>query len=98
MHGEKALRSSFRPIKYLSPWQGVRDFRSSTRVCAVSQGQDVVVEVSRTRNIGIIAHIDAVRPRYVGRQYNMLIAVQGKTTTTERMLYYSGHTRRIGSM
>ena len=22
---------------------------------------------------------------------------KGKTTTTERMLYYSGHTRRIGS-
>ena len=38
-------------------------------------------EISRTRNIGIIAHIDA-----------------GKTTTTERMLYYSGHTRRIGNV
>ena len=37
--------------------------------------------VPRTRNIGIIAHIDA-----------------GKTTTTERMLYYSGHTRRIGDV
>lgn len=39
------------------------------------------MDLSRTRNIGIIAHIDA-----------------GKTTTTERMLYYSGHTRRIGDV
>lgn len=35
----------------------------------------------RTKNIGIIAHIDA-----------------GKTTTTERMLYYSGKTKRIGNV
>ncbi|CAK7895245.1 ribosome-releasing factor 2, mitochondrial [[Candida] anglica] len=39
------------------------------------------VPINRTRNIGIIAHIDA-----------------GKTTTTERMLFYSGKTNRIGNV
>ncbi|KAF2734770.1 P-loop containing nucleoside triphosphate hydrolase protein [Polyplosphaeria fusca] len=46
-----------------------------------SQANTQNVALSTTRNIGIIAHIDA-----------------GKTTTTERMLYYSGYTRRIGDV
>ncbi|KAH7125467.1 P-loop containing nucleoside triphosphate hydrolase protein [Dendryphion nanum] len=46
-----------------------------------SQAHPQQSQLSKTRNIGIIAHIDA-----------------GKTTTTERMLYYSGYTRRIGDV
>nr|POE79569.1 ribosome-releasing factor 2, mitochondrial [Quercus suber] len=58
----------------------------------------IPASIDRTRNIGIIAHIDAVSNLLCSHHGSImsLMIVQGKTTTTERMLYYSGFTRRIG--
>src|SRR5437773_2094523 len=56
---------------------GEQEVRKEERKKAVSR----TVSLSRCRNIGIMAHIDA-----------------GKTTTTERILFYTGRTHRIGEV
>jgi hypothetical protein len=55
-------------------------------------------EVKNTRNIGIIAHVDAVSSleSHSSQARSLTQSAQGKTTTTERMLYYSGVTSRVG--
>jgi len=47
----------------------------------MSKGENLKIELSNVRNIGIIAHIDA-----------------GKTTTSERILYFTGKIHKIGEI
>ncbi|MCB0942799.1 MAG: GTP-binding protein, partial [Mycobacterium sp.] len=57
------------------------DQRTTKRESGLAVAQDVLTDLNKVRNIGIMAHIDA-----------------GKTTTTERILYYTGISYKIGEV
>src|SRR5450432_1716585 len=82
-----AWQDSTTDLSILSTVQGRPSDRLGTleRIDCASERHSVVVArsfpISQTRNIGIMAHIDA-----------------GKTTTTERVLYYTGVSRKMGEV
>ncbi|OAD60361.1 Ribosome-releasing factor 2, mitochondrial [Eufriesea mexicana] len=63
-----------------SPWCKCQRTYASIRTINVKE-ENEEQDITKIRNIGILAHIDA-----------------GKTTTTERMLYYSGLIKHMGEV
>ena len=74
-------KPQFNAVKLEARLQSLQQNIGMTKCFSTSTSKWQSDTLDRTRNIGIIAHIDA-----------------GKTTTTERMLFYSGFTRRIGDV
>ncbi|XP_072050409.1 ribosome-releasing factor 2, mitochondrial-like [Amphiura filiformis] len=84
LHGKEAIKwCLFTRVKYFSCKKHLwmTGYAASSRYYSGQANVDDGTDLSKIRNIGIMAHIDA-----------------GKTTTTERMLYYSGSTRHMGDV
>ncbi len=69
---------------------------------AIVRKQD---DLRRIRNIGVLAHIDAGMSvsfvfffHNLTRKCSNICSCLGKTTTTERMLYYSGRINHMGEV
>ena len=70
-----SIGAIFCPVRYAPPGRQAPARSNDTTTHAKS------LPLEKTRNIGIMAHIDA-----------------GKTTTSERILYYTGKTHKIGEV